>query len=135
MVGRGSLIHNHRIFMAENINKERISDNVIYQYEGLKQVYEELFGAAFQRYNDKQKHSDRKIENNFMHIKKGRLETAGKIRLRFVKVTLEGENEEYLVTNLLLVRETRQYKRSSGKLASKYLNVRKRSYRIQTIAF
>ena len=74
MVGRGSLTHYNREFIAENIYRARIADNLHYCHENLKQVYEELFGDALQRYNDKQKRSDRKIENYYTHIEKGRQE-------------------------------------------------------------
>ena len=74
MTGKGSLTHNNRDFIAENIDKSRVSDNIIYCHDNLKQVYEKLFGAALQRYNAKQKRSDRKIENYYEHIRTGKQE-------------------------------------------------------------
>ena len=74
MTGKGSLTHNNRDFIADNIDKSRVSDNIIYCHDSLKQVYEELFGAALQRYNDKQKRSDRRIENYYEHIRTGKQE-------------------------------------------------------------
>jgi hypothetical protein len=62
MVGRGSLTHNNRDFIAENIDRNRTADNITYQHEDLKQVYQELFGDALERYNAKQKRNDRKID-------------------------------------------------------------------------
>ena len=50
MVGKGSLTHNNRNFIAENIDHARTGDNITYCHEDLKQVYQELFGAALERY-------------------------------------------------------------------------------------
>lgn len=74
MVGKGSLNHNHRVFVAENVDRERISDDVTYHNENLQAVYAELFGAALERYNAKQKRSDRKIVNYYEHIRMGKQE-------------------------------------------------------------
>lgn len=74
MVGKGSLTHNNRNFIAENIDRARTGDNITYCHEDLKQVYQELFGAALERYNDKQKRSDRKITDYYEHIRTGKQE-------------------------------------------------------------
>lgn len=74
MVGKGSLTHNNRNFIAENIDRARTGDNITYCHEDLKQVYQELFGAALERYNDKQKRSDRKINDYYEHIRTGKQE-------------------------------------------------------------
>lgn len=74
MVGKGSLNHNHRVFVAENVDRERTSDNIIYRNENLQAVYAELFGAALERYNAKQKRSDRKIADYYEHIRTGKQE-------------------------------------------------------------
>lgn len=74
MVGKGSLTHNNRNFIADNIDRARTGDNITYCHEDVKQVYQELFGAALERYNDKQKRSDRKITDYYEHIRTGKQE-------------------------------------------------------------
>ena len=63
MMGKGSVNHNTRAFSAKNVDKERSRDNVDFCHEDIKAVYHELFDEALERYNAKQKRSDRKIEN------------------------------------------------------------------------
>lgn len=74
MVGKGSLTHNNRDFIADNIDRARTTNNVTYQNENLREVYSELFGAALERYNAKQKRSDRKIKDYYEHIRTGKQE-------------------------------------------------------------
>ena len=74
MVGKGSLTHNDRNFIAENIDRTRTRDNITYCHEDIKHVYQELFGAALDRYNDQQKRSDRKITDYYEHIRTGKQE-------------------------------------------------------------
>lgn len=74
MVGKGSLKHNNRDFIAENIDRSRTADNITYLHEDLRAVYTELFGAALERYNAKQKRSDRKIADYYEHIRTGKQE-------------------------------------------------------------
>lgn len=74
MVGKGSLKHNNRDFIAENIDHSRTADNITYLHEDLRAVYTELFGAALERYNAKQKRSDRKIADYYEHIRTGKQE-------------------------------------------------------------
>lgn len=74
MVGRGSLTHNKRNFIAENIDRNRTADNITYINDDLKKVYDELFGEAQKRYNAKQKRQDRVISDYYEHIRKGKQE-------------------------------------------------------------
>ena len=53
MVGKGSVNHNSRKFSAQNVDKERTENNVVYCNENIKKVYENLFGEAVKRYNEK----------------------------------------------------------------------------------
>ena len=43
MIGDGSLAHNRRDFVAENVNPDRVQLNICYKNENLKEVYKELF--------------------------------------------------------------------------------------------
>ena len=51
MIGTGSLAHNRREFIAENVDSDRVQLNICYQNENLKEVYKELFDEAVERYN------------------------------------------------------------------------------------
>lgn len=74
MLGKGSVNHNSRKFKAENIDAERTSQNITYCNEPIKQVYHNLFDDALQRYNDKQKRADRRIDNYYEKIRTGKQE-------------------------------------------------------------
>ena len=74
MLGKGSVNHNSRKFKAENIDAERTSQNITYCNEPIKQVYHNLFDDALERYNAKQKRSDRRIDNYYEKIRTGRQE-------------------------------------------------------------
>ena len=39
MIGTGSLAHNRREFIAENVDSDRVQLNICYQNENLKEVY------------------------------------------------------------------------------------------------
>lgn len=74
MLGKGSINHNSRKFKAENIDAERTSLNITYCNEPIKQVYHNLFDEALERYNEKQKRSDRRIDNYYEKIRTGKQE-------------------------------------------------------------
>ena len=67
--GKGSLTHNNRRFSAKNVDSLRTKDNVIFVQQPIEKAYEQLFGAAVERYNVKQKRTDRKITTSyFEHV-------------------------------------------------------------------
>ena len=43
MVGKGSLNHNNRTFIAKNVDRERSKGNKVYVKENIKKVYHSLF--------------------------------------------------------------------------------------------
>ena len=51
MTASGSLAHNRRDFIAENVNPNRVYLNICYRDENLKDVYKELFDESVERYN------------------------------------------------------------------------------------
>lgn len=73
-LGKGVLNHNNRKFIAENVDRERTKNNVEYKNIPLEEAYHILFDGALQRYNDKQKRADRKINNYLEHIQKSKQE-------------------------------------------------------------
>ena len=74
MVGKGSVTHNNRDFIAENVDASRTQNNITYCNEKIEDVYEKLFSEALQKYNEKQTRSDRKIENYYEKIRTGKQE-------------------------------------------------------------
>ena len=73
MIGAGSLAHNRRDFIAENVDPDRVHLNICYQNENLKQVYRELFDESVERYNVG-KRKDRQITNYYEKIRQGKQE-------------------------------------------------------------
>lgn len=65
MMGKGAINHNTRAFNAKNVDPERSIYNVQFCNTSIKKVYHELFDEALERYNAKQKRSDRKIDNYY----------------------------------------------------------------------
>lgn len=74
MIGKGSVNHNTRAFMAKNVDKSRSVDNVEFCQEDIKQVYHKLFDVALERYNAKQKRKDRMIDDYYEKIRRGKQE-------------------------------------------------------------
>ena len=68
MTGKGSVNHNDRKFTAQNVDKERTKNNVVYCNENIRTVYHKLFDDAVKRYNAKQTRSDRIIKNYYKKI-------------------------------------------------------------------
>lgn len=67
--GAGSINHNRRSFKAENVDASRSINNITLIDEDIKTVYDEVFGKALERYNAKQRRTDRKIKNYYDKIK------------------------------------------------------------------
>ena len=74
MVGKGSVNHNSRKFLAENVDGRRTHLNIDYCNENIKVVYHELFDEALKRYNDRQTRADRKIEDYYEKIRSSKQE-------------------------------------------------------------
>lgn len=74
MRGKGSLSHNRRDFIAENVDSSRTPLNVEYRNEDIRAVYHELFDDALARYNEKQTRRDRVIDDYYEKIRTGKQE-------------------------------------------------------------
>ena len=74
MRGKGSLSHNRRDFIAENVDSSRTPLNVEYRNEDIRAVYHELFDGALARYNEKQTRKDRVIDDYYEKIRTGKQE-------------------------------------------------------------
>ena len=74
MRGKGSLSHNSRQFIAENVDSSRTPLNVEYCNEDIRTVYHELFDNALARYNENQTRRDRVIDDYYEKIRTGKQE-------------------------------------------------------------
>ena len=74
MRGKGSLTHNRRDFIAENVDSSRTPLNVEYRNEDIRAVYHELFDDALARYNERQTRKDRVIDDYYEKIRTGKQE-------------------------------------------------------------
>ena len=74
MRGKGSLSHNRRDFIAENVDSSRTPLNIEYRNEDIRAVYHELFDNALARYNEKQTRKDRIIDDYYEKIRTGKQE-------------------------------------------------------------
>ena len=63
--------HNNRTMSEKQMNKnthintERSTENKYIVQKDLKELYKDEFGEALEKYNEKQKRSDRKIDNYY----------------------------------------------------------------------
>lgn len=74
IIGKGDTYHNNRKIITENVDTQRISNNIIIKQDDIKSVYHDLFDKALIEYNSKQKRSDRVIKNYHEHIRHSRQE-------------------------------------------------------------
>lgn len=63
--GKGSLAHNNREFITNNVDRNRIKDNVIFKQEPIAEAYHKLFDGAVSDFNAKQKRADRKKKESY----------------------------------------------------------------------
>ena len=73
-IGKGSLNHNARKFIADNVDSNRTQYNIEYVSKDIKQVYHELFDDAVASYNAKQTRTDRMINDYYEKIRTGKQE-------------------------------------------------------------
>lgn len=74
MNGKGSIGHNTRSFIADNVDDSRTKNNVTLIHEDIKQVYHKLFDKALDEYNAKQKRKDRQINSYYEKISRSKQE-------------------------------------------------------------
>ena len=73
-LGKGSISHNARTFIADNVDPNRTPLNVEFANQDIKQAYHYLFDDALEKYNAKQKRSDRVIKDYYEKIRTGKQE-------------------------------------------------------------
>lgn len=60
--GKGSLTHNNKEFVADNVDPLRTPQNITFVRQPIGEAYDQLFAESTQRYNAKQKRNDRKVQ-------------------------------------------------------------------------
>lgn len=63
--GKGSLTHNNRDFMADNVDPLRTPQNITFVRQPIGEAYDQLFAESTKRYNAKQKRNDRKVHGSY----------------------------------------------------------------------
>ena len=63
--GKGSLTHNNREFVADNVDVFRTPDNITFVCQPIGEAYNRLFKESTERYNAKQKRNDRKVHSSY----------------------------------------------------------------------
>lgn len=71
----GNIDHNNRAFLAKNVHDVRSPLNVVFARNGIEETYHQLFDAALEKYNAKQKRPCRRIQNYYEHIASGNRES------------------------------------------------------------
>lgn len=63
--GKGSLTHNNREFMADNVDPLRTPQNITFVRQPIGEAYDQLFEESTERYNAKQKRNNRKVHGSY----------------------------------------------------------------------
>ena len=63
--GKGSLTHNNREFVADNVDPLRTPQNITFMRQPIGEAYDQLFAESTERYNAKQKRNDRKVHGSY----------------------------------------------------------------------
>lgn len=71
-LGGGSINHNDRKFITKNVDKSRTQNNITLENKSLEEMYHEVFDGIVERYNSRQKRSDRKIDDYLKHVQKSK---------------------------------------------------------------
>ena len=72
--GTGSTNHNDRVFLTENVDKDRVQFNITYCNEKIEDAYHKLFDESLEKFNERQTRADRRIENYYEKIRTGKQE-------------------------------------------------------------
>lgn len=63
--GKGSIAHNNRDFVADNVDPFRTPDNITFVCQPIDEAYDLIFKESTKRYNAKQKRNDRKVHGSY----------------------------------------------------------------------
>ena len=67
--GKGSIRHNNRSFIADNVDQRRLPMNIYFKQQPLEEAYQQCFGEAIEEYNAKQTRANRKKGDYLTEIK------------------------------------------------------------------
>ncbi len=73
-IDKGDVNHNNRKFIASNVDKIRVKDNITIVKDDIREVYHELFDETLKEFNARQTRKDRIIHDYREHIRHGRQE-------------------------------------------------------------
>jgi len=73
-IGKGSIGHDNRLFIAKNVDVSRTERNIVLVREDIEQAYHKLFDKPLEEYNARQKRKDRRIKNYYEHIRRSKQE-------------------------------------------------------------
>ncbi len=73
-LGDGCINHNTRVFITDNVDVGRTANNITIVKADIEKIYHELFDKALEEYNAKQTRKDRRIDDYYKHICKGKQE-------------------------------------------------------------
>ena len=93
--GKGSIAHNNRDFVADNVDRDRMAWNEYYVRQPIREAYMQIFGQAVEEYNAKQKRKDRQIVDYLTDIKN----SGNKEKLFYEIVVQIGKKEDTGVLN------------------------------------
>lgn len=65
---KAKIRHNTRQFISDNVDRNRVDNNIVIKNQTVKDAQEEVFGEAQRQYNAKQKRKDRKIDDYYSHL-------------------------------------------------------------------
>lgn len=66
--GKGKYTHTNREIISDNVDRDRIQNNIIIKSQSLSEAYTEIFGKSQTEFNEKQKRKDRKIDDYFCKL-------------------------------------------------------------------
>ncbi len=66
--GKGKYTHTNREMISDNVDRDRIQNNIIIKSQSLSEAYTEIFGKSQTEFNEKQKRKDRKIDDYFCKL-------------------------------------------------------------------
>lgn len=114
----GIVEHNNREFIAKNVVRERIPDNITYKRENIREFYNQLFGQALAEYNARKAHPYQRIPDYYEHIRKGKQEkTYEEIVVQFGDMQDCGLNSENWETAKAMLDEyMREFERRNPNL-------------------
>ena len=114
--GKGNIKHNDRTQLKapKNVDKSRSAMNVYLIQDDIRVVYNELFQAAVDDYNQTQKRADRKINDYYSHINHSKKHNT--FHELVVQIGNKDEQIEPQVTKSILIDFAEQFKKQNPQL-------------------